>query len=286
VNLRVPATLVALAALSVPITASAAAPPLPPVGHVFVIVLENKTFVDSFGPPGQVNAPYLNGTLVPKGELLANYYGIGHNSADNYVAMVSGQPPTPAAKEDCPDPFMPVADDAVPPYGIARSDGCDYPARFRTIADQMTDRGLTWKGYNTGIPAPCSMLHDNPAPGTHYARKHNPWVFFRSLRDSGQCQQNDVGMDGLQSDLLSIDTTPNLVYIVPDECEDAHTNCTGGPLPSNPITDDQYALRQGDAFLSATRLRAAASSPARPRPSLAATSTASQVPAAASPGPC
>ncbi|MEA2496045.1 MAG: phosphatidylinositol-3-phosphatase [Thermoleophilaceae bacterium] len=237
-----------------PATAPAAPPNLPPVGHVFVIVLENKTFADSFGPPGQVNAPYLNNTLVPQGELLTNYYGIGHNSADNYLAMVSGQPPTPASKDDCPDPLQPVPDEALPPYGIAAGDGCDYPARVRTIADQMTDRGLTWKGYNTGIPAPCSLLHDNPAPGTHYARKHNPWVFFRSLRDSGQCQQNDVGMDGLASDLMSTETTPNLVYIVPDECEDAHTNCSGSlpsPLPNNPITDDQYALRQGDAFLAA-----------------------------------
>jgi hypothetical protein len=141
-----------------------------------------------------------------------------------------------------------VEDEAVAPYGIAKSDGCDYPARFRTIADRLTDRGLTWKGYNTGIPGPCSLLRNNPAPGTHYARKHNPFVFFRSLRESGHCQVNDVGMDGLTTDLMSIDTTPNLVYIVPDECEDAHTNCSG-PLPSNPIVDDQYALRQGDAFL-------------------------------------
>jgi hypothetical protein len=61
-------------------------------------------------------------------------------------------------------------------------------------------------------------------------------------------------MDGLESDLMSTETTPNLVYIVPDECEDAHTNCSGSlpsPLPNNPITDDQYALRQGDAFLAA-----------------------------------
>jgi phosphatidylinositol-3-phosphatase len=237
-----------LAIAAVPATALAA-DTLPPVGHVFVIVLENKTFADTFGPTGQVNAPYLNNTLVPMGELLTRYYGTGHNSADNYMAMVAGQPPTPESKNDCPDPLKPIADVAVPPYGIAQSDGCDYPARFRTIGDQLTDRGLTWRGYNTGIPSPCSLLKNNPAPNTHYARKHNPWVFFRSLRESGQCAQNDIGMDQLTSDLMSVDTTANLTYIVPDECEDAHTNCTG-PLPSNPVIDDQYALQQGDAFLS------------------------------------
>jgi hypothetical protein len=231
---------------------AAAAPALPPVGHVFVIVLENKTFADTFGGPGLVNAPYLNNTLVPQGELLTRYYGTGHNSADNYMAMVAGQPPTPASKNDCPDPLKPVSADAQPPYNIAKSDGCDYPANFRTIADQLTEHGYTWKGYNQGIPAPCSLLHDNPAAGTHYARKHNPFVFFRSLRESGQCQANDVGLDGLETDLQSEATTPNLAYIVPDECDDAHTDCTSpfhdSPL-ANPVLGDQYALQQGDAFV-------------------------------------
>jgi hypothetical protein len=231
---------------------AAAAPALPPVRHVFVIVLENKTFADTFGGPGLVNAPYLNNTLVPQGELLTRYYGTGHNSADNYIAMVAGQPPTPAAKNDCPDPLKPLSADAQPPYNIAKSDGCDYPANFRTIADQLTQQGFTWKGYNQGIPAPCSLLKNSSAPGTHYARKHNPFVFFRSLRDSGQCQANDVGLDGLETDLQSESTTPNLAYIVPDECDDAHTDCTSpfhaSPL-ANPVLGDQYALQQGDAFV-------------------------------------
>jgi phosphatidylinositol-3-phosphatase len=236
---------IAVCVLAMPAGASAA---LPPIRHVFVIVLENKAFADTFGPSGQINAPYLNGTLVPKGELLTQYYGIGHNSADNYIAMISGQPPTPASKNDCPDPLQPIADQAVGPYGIAKSDGCDYPPRFKTIGDQLTARGLTWKGYNSGIPSPCSPLHDNPAPGTHYARKHNPWVFFRSLRDSGQCQANDVGLDELSTDLQSVDTTPNLSYIVPDQCEDAHDDCTG-PI-GDPLSGDQFALQQADAFLA------------------------------------
>ncbi|MFL5840831.1 MAG: alkaline phosphatase family protein [Thermoleophilaceae bacterium] len=242
----------AVAAALAPAARAAAAPTLPPVRHVFVIVLENKTFGDTFGGPGLVNAPYLNNTLVPQGELLTRYYGIGHNSADNYLAMVAGQPPTPASKDDCPDPLKAVAPNAQPPYNIATTDGCDYPANFRTIADQLTEHGFTWKGYNQGIPAPCSLLKNNPAPGTNYARKHNPFVFFRSLRDSGQCQANDVGLDGLEADLQAEETTPNLVYIVPDECDDAHTDCTSpfrdSPL-ANPVIGDQYALQQGDAFV-------------------------------------
>ena len=40
---------------------------LPPVGHVFVIVLENKGIEDTFGPTGWVNAPYLSRELPAQG---------------------------------------------------------------------------------------------------------------------------------------------------------------------------------------------------------------------------
>src|SRR5436190_1341080 len=82
---------------------------------------------------------------------------------------------------------------AVAPYGLAPGDGCLYPANYLTIADQLVAGGFTWRGYNEGIPAPCSMDHSSG----NYARKHNPWVFFDSLRASGQCQANDVGLDQL-----------------------------------------------------------------------------------------
>src|SRR3954470_21705273 len=60
----------AIAALAAPSGAMAADAPLPPAHHVFVIVLENHEFYDTFGPGGQVFAPYFNRTLVPMGQLL------------------------------------------------------------------------------------------------------------------------------------------------------------------------------------------------------------------------
>src|SRR4051812_5864288 len=106
-----------LAATAVPVAAAAAAQP--PIKHVFVIVLENKQFEDAFGPFGLVNAPYLSRELPSKGVLIPRYYGIGHNSLDNYIAMVSGQPPTPSTKDDCPDSEMKsVGTDAVQPYNL------------------------------------------------------------------------------------------------------------------------------------------------------------------------
>src|ERR1700758_913503 len=69
------------------------------VKHVFVIVLENKNFEDTFGTSTQ--DPYLQKTLVPMGALLTQYYGTGHVSLDNYISMVSGQAPTPDTTDDC-----------------------------------------------------------------------------------------------------------------------------------------------------------------------------------------
>ena len=71
----------------------------PPVGHVFVINLENEGCATTFGAGSP--APYLAKTLRAKGNLLTNYYGIGHNSLDNYIAQISGQGPNPQTQADC-----------------------------------------------------------------------------------------------------------------------------------------------------------------------------------------
>jgi hypothetical protein len=67
--------------------------------HVFVIVLENEGFATTFGPNSQ--APYLAQTLTSQGVLLTQYYGTGHASLDNYIAMISGQAATPQTRNDC-----------------------------------------------------------------------------------------------------------------------------------------------------------------------------------------
>ena len=73
------------------------------VRHVWVIELENQGNAQSFGTPAA--DPYLAATLPRMGALLENYYAIGHASADNYIAQVSGQAPTPATQAGCPSGF-------------------------------------------------------------------------------------------------------------------------------------------------------------------------------------
>jgi hypothetical protein len=222
--------------------APASAATLTSVRHVFVIVLENKEFSETFGP-GRAFAPYLTQTLPEQGALVPDYYGTGHSSADNYISMIAGQPPTAESKEDCPDPLttLPTTADA---NGVAQGGGgCVYPANFKTIGDQLTSRRRTWKAYAQNLPSACSLVHD--APGD-YARKHNPFPFFESVRESGMCERDDVPLSQLPKDLKH--GPANVNFIFPDECTDGHSDCTAtGPV--TPAEEQAHELEQADAFL-------------------------------------
>src|SRR5690242_10878760 len=119
---------------------------LPPIRHVFLIVLENKSFQASFGPGSA--SPYLARTLPARGALLTQYYGIGHWSLDNYIALVSGQAPNPATQGDCPQPIeFQQSSSGLDGHGQALGVGCIYPAIVKTLPDQLERAGLTWKGF-------------------------------------------------------------------------------------------------------------------------------------------
>src|ERR1700751_2700032 len=72
----------------------------PPIKHVWLIILENKSYDATF--TGLNKNTYLWQTLPSQGVLLKNYYGTGHFSLDNYISMVSGQAPQPDTQADCP----------------------------------------------------------------------------------------------------------------------------------------------------------------------------------------
>ena len=76
----------------------AAVAPLRAIRHVWVIELENQGYTQTFGNPSA--DPYLARTLPQMGALLENYYAIGHSSAANYVARVSGQAPDLGTQAD------------------------------------------------------------------------------------------------------------------------------------------------------------------------------------------
>src|SRR5262249_37069377 len=116
----------------------------PPINHVFVIVLENEGYDTTFGP--QSPAPYLSKTLTRSGVLLNQYYGTGHASLDNYIAMISGQGATPETRNDC-QTYSDFVMTGVTPDGQAIGHGCVYPDSIKTLADELNDVHKTWRAY-------------------------------------------------------------------------------------------------------------------------------------------
>jgi hypothetical protein len=227
----------------------------PPVRHVFVIVLENEPFARTFGP--QSPAPYLADTLVARGAFLRNYYGIGHSSLDNYIAMVSGQAPNVATQRDCTR-FVEfeLARPQLDTNGQAIGSGCVYPAKVKMVGDQIEAAGLTWRGYmedlgndSTKERAACGHpavgaidSTTNRERGDQYATKHNPFYYFRSLIDHrARCSAHVVNLRKLATDLRTVATTPNYAFITPNLCDDGHdAPCVDG---------DPGGLVQADRFL-------------------------------------
>jgi hypothetical protein len=234
-------TLSLLLLLAVP-----AAAQRPPIQHVFTIILENKSFNETFGSNSP--APYLSTQLTAQGALLTNYYAIGHNSLPNYIALVSGQAPNLTTQADCQvyQDFVPSSVQ-VQVNGQIAGQGCVFPMAAQTIADQLMAHQLTWRGYMEDMPAPCTHPALNTQdqtqtakPGNQYAARHNPFVYFHSIIDGPSCVANDVPLTQLPNDLMHLATTPNYVFITPNLCHDGHDSpCVNGE-PGGLVSADAF----------------------------------------------
>lgn len=213
-------------------TAPAAATGLRRVGHVFVVVLENEDYADAFR-----GSTYLARTLPSRGQLLTDYYGIGHHSLDNYIAMISGQAPDKATQADCArfTNFAPSRPRVRAP-GQAVGNGCVYPASVKTVGDQLTAAGKSWRAYLEGMGTSCRhpRIGANdptrvPTRTNQYTTRHNPFMYFHSIIDKSSCATRDIGLAKLPAALTSVKTTPRLSFIVPDMCDDGHeARCPDG----------------------------------------------------------
>jgi phosphatidylinositol-3-phosphatase len=226
---------------------------LPPVRHVFVIVLENEDESSTFG--AATKAPYLAHTLASQGQVIPNFYGVTHQSLGNYIALVSGQGSNVDTQADCQF-YQDITPGTIGPDSQAMGQGCVYPATVKTIADQLTDKSLSWKGYmedmgNTpGQPSTCRHpalnsqdQTQNAKPSDQYAARHDPFVYFHSILDSPLCNQNVVPLDRLPGDLQSPATTGSYVFITPNLCHDGHDEpCVNGE-PGGLVSADRFLQR-------------------------------------------
>jgi phosphatidylinositol-3-phosphatase len=222
---------------------SAGVPHLPPIHHVFVLLLENQSAAVAFGTASE--SPYLARTLPARGAALPEYYAIGHASLDNYVALVSGQAPNHETQLDCGvfSDFKASAE-RLDANGQLAGYGCVYPTLVRTLPDQLEGAGLTWRAYmedmgNNPAREPASCAHvalgapentQEAQIGDQYATRHNPFVYFHSIiDDQRRCDAHVVNLRLLPQDLKSPASTANYIFITPNLCNDGHdASCVDG----------------------------------------------------------
>jgi phosphatidylinositol-3-phosphatase len=188
-------------------------------------------------------------------------------SADNYISLVSGQPPNAENQADCPmfDDFKGAV---MLPNGVVTGTGCVYPAEVPNIGNQLTAKKLTWKTYQEDMgndPNREAAACGHPAlntpdetqkaePGDGYATRHNPFVYFHSVIDDvGYCDKHVVAMGsptgampaaalrgetGLATDLTAATKTPRFSFITPNLCNDGHDfPCTSQPSGASALAD-------------------------------------------------
>jgi hypothetical protein len=154
----------------------------PAAAHVFVVVMENHSFSEA------ISQPY-TAQLAARYAVASNYHAVSHPSLPNYLALTSGS-------------TWGITDDA---YHRLPAGG---------LGAQLTEAGLSWRGYMEGLGADCL------ANNSRYAVKHNPFAYY-----GGACPSNVVPLGALQGDLAS--TPPRFVWITPDLCHDGH-DCSAG----------------------------------------------------------
>jgi phosphatidylinositol-3-phosphatase len=173
-------------------TTPAKAPPsvrLPRFTHVVLVVFENHEVSAIRGDPA---APTFN-ALARRYATLTDYDAVAHPSLPNYLALVSGS--TQGITSDCTD--------------------CIVPAR--NLADTLAAAGKSWKTYAEDLP----YRGFTGASAGRYAKKHDPFLYFRDVVDSRARRDKVVPFTQLARDLARR-RLPDFSLVIPNLCDDMH----------------------------------------------------------------
>jgi len=182
-----------------PIPRSSAASPTP----VVLIVMENHSAAEILGAS---RAPYLH-RFAAAGTRFTNMVALTHPSLPNYLAMTAGG-------------TLGCTDDACPPNAY----------RTPNLFSQLQLAGLRWRAWEESMPGSC-VRYDAGA----YAVRHDPAVYFRSLRAT-VCAQRVLPYPARLPAQL-----PAFTFVTPNLCDDMHG------APGCAATDP---IARGDAWLS------------------------------------
>jgi phosphatidylinositol-3-phosphatase len=198
-------------------------PGVPPLKHVFVIMMENTSY-DALLSPGNLNTTFIQQLAADNG-LATNYFGVTHVSLPNYIATTSGQ--TWGSNSD----------------DVAQAPLFDH----QNLVDQLEAAGVSWKAYMENLPSPGDLV--SQTPDGLYVRKHDPFLMYPDVYNNPARAGNVVPLTQLSTDLAT-GNVPQFVWITPNICNDMHGGAASCPFPSSPTDPLQAALyKDGDNFL-------------------------------------
>jgi phospholipase C len=219
---------------------------IPHYQHIVEIMMENTSYGTIIG---NTNAPNINALASHYG-LATDYFGVTHPSEPNYVANIGGD-------------YFGIQDDNqfyCTPALATTDPNCagttvDHTVNSQSLADQLTAKGMTWKGYFQSLPPsppPGQLVMTGPnANGPYtfkypnntvalYASKHNPFLNFTGTQGALANMVPDTQLD---TDLAN-NALPNFSLVVPDQCHDMHG--TSG------CSDENGLISTGDSYVGNT----------------------------------
>ncbi len=157
--------------------------------HIAIIVMENEEYGSIIGSP---QAPFIT-ALARRYALAANMFATTHPSLPNYLALTAGSS-----------------------FGVS-SDCTDCSVSASNLVTQLQQAGISWKAYMEGLPRPCFT----GASSGDYAKKHDPFVYFRQIAGHPAICAHIVPFRQLSADERG-GALPRFTWITPNLCHDMH----------------------------------------------------------------
>ena len=166
--------------------AAAAAPGVPMLNHVILVVMENHSYDEVR------TLPYIS-TLITHYTSFSQSYAVSHPSQPNYLALWAAS-------------TLGISNDNCPPAGSPYSVG--------NLGNACEVAGVSWRSYCENLPGVGSTVCSSA--DNLYRRKHHACPDFANLNHTHECPYTQLAAD------IAAGTLPALAFVAPNMCNDMH----------------------------------------------------------------
>ena len=207
------------------------------INYVVIIVMENEGVGQTYGCGPDCS---FISSFASNNSLARNYYSKWCSSLPNYLILLGGNDFSNSQCTSCSPQSCPSI----------------WPIRQQNVVDRVESSGRTWKAYmedyrgsgsGTGFSSGGCFLQSYQK----YVSWHNPFIYFEDIenstsRCSGIVRANTLNTtaspevdDIFLTDLQQTSTASNLMWLVPNNCDNMHDLCFS-----------TSRVLQGDTYLS------------------------------------